>query len=310
MAFKVLFAGTPDLAVETLNALMETDHEVVGVLTREDAPQGRKRVLTPSAVAQRGEELELPVIKANQWSKEVAEEVKKLQADIAAVVAFGAILPPSALDLLPHGWINLHFSSLPQWRGAAPVQRALMAGESEIFSNVFRIERGLDTGPVFREESTGVGPTDTAGEILLRLARSGGSLLNEAFADIEAGGEGIPQSGDPTHAAKLSLDDGRLDWTLPKADILARYRGVTPEPGAWCTFNDARFKVGELALSDATPAGPVGTVHLVNKKPVVTVSDGTVELIKVQPAGKKMMNAADWARGLGSAVAEQKVVLS
>lgn len=310
MPFKVLFAGTPDLAVETLNALVETDHEVVGVLTREDAPQGRKRVLTPSAVAQRGEELELPVIKANQWSEAVAEEVKKLQADIAAVVAFGAILPPAALDLLPHGWINLHFSSLPQWRGAAPVQRALMAGESEIFSNVFRIESGLDTGPVFREESTGVGPTDTAGEILVRLARSGGSLLNEAFADIEVGGEGIPQSGEPTHAAKLSLEDGRLDWNLPKADILARYRGVTPEPGAWCTFNDARFKVGELALADATPAGPVGTVHLVNKKPVVTVCDGTVELIKVQPAGKKMMNAADWARGLGSAVAEQKVVLS
>ncbi|MDO4917082.1 MAG: methionyl-tRNA formyltransferase [Rothia sp. (in: high G+C Gram-positive bacteria)] len=309
MAMKILFVGTPDIAVKTLNSLTEAECEVVGVLTREDAPQGRKHRLRPSPVAIRAEELGLPIIKANKWEQSTAEQVGALGADIAAVVAYGAILPQSALDLLPHGWVNLHFSALPQWRGAAPVQRALMAGESTIYSSVFQIEAGLDTGPVFCQESTEVLAEDTAGDILLRLAASGGALMMKAFDAIESGNTGDAQQGEPTHAAKLSLADGKIDWTRDTERILAQYRGVTPEPGAWCEFNDARFKIGKLKTSDAVPQGEPGTVRLETKKLVVTCGNGTLELVAVQPAGKKMMNAADWARGLDSALDEQKVVL-
>lgn len=307
---KVLYAGTPEIAVAPLNGLIEAGYEVVAVLTREDAPQGRKRVLTPSPVATRADELGIPVIKANRWSDETQQAVAATGAEIAAVVAFGVILPARALELLPHGWINLHFSALPAWRGAAPVQRALMAGETNIFSSTFRIEEGLDTGPVFRQESATASATDTAGDMLNRLASSGGALLAQTFADIAQGATGTPQDGPATHAAKLTIEDGKLDFTQTTEAILARYRGVTPEPGAWCTYQDNRLKIGALAPSTAEPAGDPGTVRLVAKKPVVTCANGCLELIQVQPAGKKMMNAADWARGLGADLAEEKVVLA
>ncbi len=311
MSFKVLYAGTPEIAVAPLNGLIEAGYEVVGVLTREDAPVGRKRVLTPSPVAARASELGLPIVKANKWSEETASAVKALNADIAAVVAYGAILPQSALDLLPHGWINLHFSQLPLWRGAAPVQRALMAGETEIFSNTFLIEAGLDSGPVFLSESTRVGKDDTAGDILMRLASTGGALLAQTFDRIATGDSGQAQEGEPTRAAKLTLADGKIDWTKSAQEILAQVRGVTPEPGAWCEYNDARLKLAMVAPTDADISGTLpGTVQLIAKKCVVTCGDGALELSQVQPAGKKMMNATDWARGLGSALTEQKVVLA
>ncbi|WP_237185334.1 methionyl-tRNA formyltransferase [Rothia nasimurium] len=306
---KVLYAGTPEVAVAPLNGLLEAGYEVVGVLTREDAPVGRKRVLTPSPVAARAQELGLPIIKANRWSDEVADAVAQLGADIAAVVAFGVLLPQSALDLLPQGWINLHFSQLPAWRGAAPVQRALMAGETEIFSNTFRIDAGLDTGPVFRSESAHVGELDTAGDMLNRLASTGGALLAATFDDIAAGATGTPQSGEATHAAKLTIDDGRVDFARSCADVIAQLRGVTPEPGAWAELDGARFKLGMAKASQAQPVGEPGTLFWAGKKVAVTCADGALELTQVQPAGKKMMNAADWARGQGSALAEGKVVL-
>lgn len=307
---KVIYAGTPQIAVAPLDGLLKAGYEVVAVLTREDAPVGRKRVLTPSPVAARATELGIPVIKANRWDDETQDAVAAVGADIAAVVAYGAILPARALNLLPHGWINLHFSALPAWRGAAPVQRALMAGETEIFSNTFRIETGLDTGPVFAAESALVGPEDSAGSMLEKLASTGGALLASTFAEIEAGATGIPQTGDPTHAAKLTIADGKVDFTRNRADIIAQVRGVTPEPGAWCEYAGARLKLGLLLPSDAPAEGAPGTVRLVAKKPVVTCADGSLELTQVQPSGKKMMNAADWARGLGSALTEQKVVLA
>ncbi|MFW0112062.1 methionyl-tRNA formyltransferase [Rothia sp. CCM 9416] len=306
---KVLYAGTPELAVAPLDALLQAGHDVVAVLTREDAPVGRKRVLTPSPVAQRAQELGVPVIKASRWDDEIHAAVADTGAEIAAVVAFGVLLPQRALDLLPHGWINLHFSALPNWRGAAPVQRALMAGESEIFSNTFRIEAGLDTGPVFRQESTPVGEFDTAGDILNRLAATGGALLSATFADIAQGATGQPQTGQATHAAKLTIADGKIDFSRTTGQILAQVSGVTPEPGAWAELGGARFKIGMLRRSEAPTRGTPGTVHLVGKKPVVTCGDGSLELTQVQPAGKKMMNAADWARGQSAAIKDQKVVL-
>lgn len=311
MSFKVLYAGTPEIAVAPLNGLIEAGYEVVGVLTREDAAVGRKRVMTPSPVAARASELGLPIVKANKWSEETASAVEALNADIAAVVAYGAILPQSALDLLPHGWINLHFSQLPHWRGAAPVQRALMAGETEIFSNTFLIEAGLDSGPVFLSESTRVGKDDTAGDILMRLASTGGALLAQTFDRIAAGENGHAQEGEPTRAAKLILADGKIDWTKSAEKILAQVRGVTPEPGAWCEYNGARLKLAMVAPTDADVSATLpGTVQLIAKKCVVTCGNGALELSQVQPAGKKMMNATDWARGLGSALTEQKVVLA
>lgn len=306
---KVLYAGTPEVAVAPLNGLLEAGYEVVGVLTREDAPVGRKRVLTPSPVAARAQELGLPIIKANRWSDEVADAVAHLGADVAAVVAFGVLLPQSALDLLPQGWINLHFSQLPAWRGAAPVQRALMAGETEIFSNTFRIDAGLDTGPVFRSESATVGELDTAGDMLSRLAETGGALLATTFDDIAAGATGAPQTGEATHAAKLTIADGKVDFNRPSTEIIAQVRGVTPEPGAWAELGGARFKLGMVRASEDAATGEPGTLFWAGKKVAITCADGALELTQVQPAGKKMMNAADWARGQGAALAEGEVVL-
>ncbi|MDY3048759.1 MAG: methionyl-tRNA formyltransferase [Rothia sp. (in: high G+C Gram-positive bacteria)] len=306
---KVLYAGTPEVATAPLRGLLEAGYEVVGVLTRPDAPLGRKRVLTPSPVAALAQELGLPVIKADRWSDEVAQAVAQLGADIAAVVAFGVLLPQSALDLLPQGWINLHFSQLPAWRGAAPVQRALMAGETEIFSNTFRIDAGLDTGPVFRSESASVGELDTAGDMLTRLAASGGALLAATFDDIAAGATGSPQTGAATHAAKLSLADGKVDFSRPSAQIIAQLRGVSPEPGAWAELEGARFKLAMVRPLDLAPVGEPGTLFWAGKKLAVSCADGALELTEVQPAGKKMMKAADWARGQGPALAEGKMVL-
>lgn len=306
---KVLYAGTPEVATAPLRGLLEAGYEVVGVLTRPDAPLGRKRVLTPSPVAALAQELGLPVIKADRWSDEVAQAVAQLGADIAAVVAFGVLLPQSALDLLPQGWINLHFSQLPAWRGAAPVQRALMAGETEIFSNTFRIDAGLDTGPVFRSESASVGELDTAGDMLTRLAASGGALLAATFDDIAAGATGSPQTGQATHAAKLSLADGKVDFSRPSAQIIAQLRGVSPEPGAWAELEGARFKLAMVRPLDLAPVGEPGTLFWAGKKLAVSCADGALELTEVQPAGKKMMKAADWARGQGPALAEGKMVL-
>ena len=193
----IIYAGTPEVAVPPLDYLANSDKvRVVGVLTREDAPVGRKRVLTPSPVAQRAEELGLPIVKANRWNDEASAAIAELNADAAAVVAYGALLPLPALESLRYGWVNLHFSKLPAWRGAAPVQRALIAGEQEIFSTTFLLEEGLDTGPTFEQESTPVAADDTAGTVLMRLATSGGALLERTFERLEAGESGTVQVED------------------------------------------------------------------------------------------------------------------
>ncbi len=307
---KLLFAGTPQVAVTALEALLaQGQHQVVGVLTRPDAPQGRKRVLTPSPVASRAQELGLPVIKASSWSPQLAQEIQGLGAEAAAVVAFGVLLPQEALDLLPAGWINLHFSALPAWRGAAPVQRALMAGEEEIFSTTFRIDQGLDTGPTYRQESTPVAGLDSAGDILQRLATSGGALLSATFDDIAAGTQPRPQTGESSLAPKLTIQDGHLDFNQPAAQILAQVRGVTPEPGAWALYKETRFKLGMLAATETQPQGEPGQVFMAGKKVLVTCADAALELTSVQPAGKKMMEASAWARGASQDLSNGKVIL-
>ena len=238
------------------------------------------------------------------------------------MVAYGALLPLPALESLRYGWVNLHFSKLPAWRGAAPVQRALIAGEQEIFSTTFLLEEGLDTGPTFEQESTPVAADDTAGSVLMRLATSGGALLERTFERLEAGEHGTVQVEDESvsYASKMSITDGRLTWTEPAEQILARFRGVTPEPGAWCELGENRFKIGSLAVADErlvaslteTNGGPLapGAVRLHAKKVLVGTGTEPLMLLQVQPAGKKMMDAPAWARGAGKDMAEGLVVLA
>ena len=308
---RVLFAGTPEVAVPSLDRLVADGFDVVAVLTREDAPVGRKRVLTPSPVAARAAELGLPVIRANRIGADAQEAIRAAGPDVAAIVAYGGLVPPAALGIPRHGWINLHFSLLPAWRGAAPVQHAVIHGDDVTGAVTFLLEEGLDTGPVYGQLTEAVGPDDTAGELLARLAQSGSVLLSQTLAGIDAGRlVAVPQSGDVSLAPKLGLEDGRVDWTRPALAVRRRINGTTPEPGAWTTLEGQRFKLGPVQpRTDADTLEPGHVAVLPGKRPRVLVGTGShpVELGTVQPAGKKTMHASDWARGLGG---ETKVVFA
>ncbi|WP_102158940.1 methionyl-tRNA formyltransferase [Zhihengliuella halotolerans] len=316
---KVLFAGTPAVAVPSLRRLVEDGYDVVAVLTREDAPLGRKRVLTPSPVAAAAAELGLATIKANRITHEAKEAIAAAGADVAAIVAYGGIIPADALAIPEHGWINLHFSLLPAWRGAAPVQHAVIAGDDVTGAATFQLEEGLDTGPVLGQLTQGIDPATTSGELLEELSVSGAVLLSQTLAGVDDGRiVPVPQSGPATHAPKLSLKDGRVDWAQPALAIRRRINGVTPEPGAWTTLDGARFKIGPLrrdvwndtptreatrALAAEHPElaalapGAVFVAPGKRPRPFVGTGSHPIELETVQPAGKKMMPATDWARG-------------
>lgn len=298
---RVLFAGTPAVAVPSLDALIAAGFDVVAVLTRPDAPIGRKRVMTPSPVAQRAAERGIPVIYGARITPEVTELIRNAGADVAAIVAYGGLVPPAALAAPKHGWINLHFSLLPSWRGAAPVQRAIMAGDDVTGAVTFQLEEGLDTGPIFGTLTETVHAGDTAGELLSRLSHSGAVLLTQTLSALETGhAVALPQQGDVTLAPKLTLNDGRITWTHPAVAINRQIRGVTPEPGAWTEFAGQRLKVGpvksEPAVTDLAP----GVLRLDGKRVLVGTGSHAVHLVQIQPVGKKMMAAADWARGLAS----------
>ena len=295
---RVLFAGTPAVAVPSLDALVQAGFDVVAVLTRPDAPIGRKQVLTPSPVAARAAELGIDVIHAAKVDADVTAKIAALAPDIAAIVAYGGLIPRSALDVPGHGWINLHFSLLPAWRGAAPVQRAVIAGDDITGAVTFLLEEGLDTGPVFGTLTEAVRPDDTSGALLERLSRSGAVLLAQTLSAIESGrAAAVPQSGEVSLAPKLGLDDGRIDWHQPALAIGRRARGVTPEPGAWTTLDGQRVKLEPVVLrTDGPPLQP-GRVLLHGKSVLVGTGSHPVELTRIQPSGKKMMAAADWARG-------------
>lgn len=319
---RVLYAGTPETAVPVLRALLDSPHEVVGVLTRPDAPIGRRRVLTPSPVAVVAEEAGVPVVKADRLrgpaGEPALEAVRALEPDVAVVVAYGALVPAEALALPRHGWLNLHFSALPAYRGAAPVQRAVMAGEPEIAADVFQLDEGLDTGPVHARLTRAVAPDETAGQILADLAERGGPLVLEVLGRIADGTAAPrPQEGEPSHAPKLTAADGLVDPARPAAEVAARINGVTPEPGAWgwLTVGEggepARFKLDGVA--PATPAdadwpadldaAPPGALRTAGGAAWLRTADGAVRLGRVQPAGKKLMPAADWARGAADGAA-------
>ena len=298
---RVLFAGTPAVAVPSLNALIEAGFEVVAVLTRPDAPIGRKRVLTPSPVAARAAELGIEVIHAARIDAETTARISAVSPDVAAIVAYGGLVPAAALRIPRHGWINLHFSLLPAWRGAAPVQRAVMAGDDVTGAVTFQLEEGLDTGPVFGTLTESVGPDDTAGELLERLSHSGAVLLAQTLSAIDAGkAAAVPQSGEVSLAPKLTLDDGRLDWEHPALALGRQARGVTPEPGAWTVMDGQRIKLAPVRLRPDVSGLAPGSVSLQGKSVLVGTGSHAVELTRIQPAGKKMMAAADWARGMAS----------
>ncbi|QHC66563.1 methionyl-tRNA formyltransferase [Rathayibacter sp. VKM Ac-2759] len=295
---RLVFAGTPAAAVPTLRALADSEHEVVAVVTREDAPVGRKRVLTPSPVATTAVELGLPVIRANRLDEAVTDRVAALEPDLGVIVAYGGLVRERLLAVPRLGWINLHFSLLPRWRGAAPVQRALMAGESPIGASVFQLVAELDAGDVYAEVPEEVGER-SAGELLEALAASGAALTLSVVDSLDAGtAVAVPQTGEVTLAPKLDVSDGRLDWSAPSARILALVRGVTPEPGASTAVGEARLKVLALRTAGEAPSLAPGEVRLDAGRALVGTGDGAVELVSVQPAGKNPMPGAAWARGL------------
>ncbi|WIB62297.1 methionyl-tRNA formyltransferase [Curtobacterium sp. MCBD17_040] len=307
---RLVVAGSPAAAVPTLRRLAATDHEIVAVLTRPPTPQGRKRVLTPTPVAVAAEELGLPVITASRVDADVTERLRLLGPDLGVIVAYGALLRRAALDVPRHGWLNLHFSSLPAFRGAAPVQRAVMAGERSTAATVFRLVEELDAGPVYASEPFPIGPDATAGEVLAAMAETGAELVARVVDDVAAGrAVGVAQVGEPTTAPKTTSADGHVAFDRPAAVVHAHVRGVTPEPGAYAYLGATRVKLLRTARTTSTtrPAGLVttteelapGALGLVGGALRVGTATEPLELLEVQPAGGRPMPGASWARGLG-----------
>ena len=303
---RVVFAGTPEVAVPALDAVAASRHELVGVVTRPDAPSGRGRRLVASPVAQRAEELGVPVLKPEHpRDPDFQAALSALRPDACPVVAYGALLPQSALDLVPHGWINLHFSVLPAWRGAAPVQHSLWAGDEVTGATTFRIVKALDAGPVFGVMTERIRPDDTAGDLLGRLAEGGSGLLVQTLDGIEDGTlEAREQWEDGvSFAPKILVDDARIDWADPAVAIDRQVRACTPDPGAWSTVEGERIKIGPVRHTDREPLAP-GVLEVTKNAVFVGTATAPVELGEVKAFGKKQMAAADWARGvrLGSGV--------
>lgn len=299
---RLVFAGTPEVAVPALDALLASGrHEVAAVVTRPDAPSGRGRRLVASPVAQRAAEAGIEVLRpARPRDPEFLDRLRRIAPDCCPVVAYGALLPPAALEIPARGWVNLHFSLLPAWRGAAPVQHALLAGDEMTGATTFLIGEGLDDGPVYGVLTERVRPTDTSGDLLTRLAFAGAGLLAATMGGIADGSlEAVPQSTEGvSHAPKISVEDARLDWTAPALRIDRVVRGCSPAPGAWTLFRGERLKVRSVELDpEVTDLAPGELAPGKNAVRVGTASHA-VRLQWVQPQGKKPMQAADWARGV------------
>jgi methionyl-tRNA formyltransferase len=311
---RIVFAGTPEPAVPSLRALLASDrHDLVAVITRPDARAGRGRQLAESPVKRVALDAGVEVLQpARPREPDFLERLAGLAPDCSAVVAYGALVPQAALDIPRHGWVNLHFSLLPAWRGAAPVQHALIAGDEITGASTFRLEAGLDTGPVYGVVTEGVRPTDTAGELLTRLAGAGAALLLATLDGIEDGRlEARPQPVDGISLApKLEPDDVRVDWTRPAVAIDRLIRGATPAPGAWTTFRGRRLKLGPVrSVRSAVPdvGLPDAGVLQDRGREGVLVGTGTdpVVLGEVQAEGKPRMAADAWARGVRPAAGER-----
>jgi methionyl-tRNA formyltransferase len=300
---KLVFAGTPEPAVPSLRALLEsTRHEVAAVVTRPDAPAGRGRKLLRSPVGALADEAGIPVLTPRRPSEpDFLAQLGELAPDCCPVVAYGALVPRAALDIPRRGWVNLHFSLLPAWRGAAPVQAAVRHGDEVTGATTFLLEEGLDTGPTFGVVTETVRPADTSGDLLGRLATSGAALLLATMDGIADGTlRPQPQPSDGvSHAPKVTTADARVEWALPPLAVDRLIRSVTPEPGAWSTFRGDRLGLGPAApVTDAEP--PVlkpGELHVEKRRVLVGTATAPLQLGEVLPVGKRAMPAPDWARG-------------
>lgn len=299
---RLVFAGTPDPAVPSLQRLLASPrHAVVAVVTRPDARAGRGRQPAQSPVKQLAEQAGVPVLQPARPSEpEFLDALRALAPDCCPVVAYGALVPPAALAVPRLGWVNLHYSLLPAWRGAAPVQHALLAGDEITGATTFLLEPGLDTGPVFGVVTEQVRPTDTAGDLLDRLSRSGADLLVATLDALEDGQlVAQPQPADGVSLApKLTPEDARVRWDEPATAVDRRIRACTPAPGAWTTFRGARVKLAPVVPQSDNVPGPPGSLEVSRGSLRVAAAGGCVELGLVQPAGKGPMPASDWARGV------------
>ncbi|WP_460444817.1 methionyl-tRNA formyltransferase [Angustibacter aerolatus] len=300
---RLLFAGTPDVAVPSLRALLDSAHEVVAVLTRPDAPAGRGRRLLPSPVAEVALEAGIEVLRPpTPRDPGFLERLTELAPECCPVVAYGGLVPQPALDVPAHGWVNLHFSLLPAWRGAAPVQHALLAGDPVTGASTFRLERGLDTGPVYGVMTEAVRPDDTSGTLLARLAGGGAGLLVTTLDGIADGSlQARPQPAEGVSLApKLEVADGHVDWTATAEQIDRRVRACTPAPGAWTTLGTDRLKLGPVQPVEAADAEALaaGCVRVGRRDVLVGTATRPVRLGTVQGPGRKPVAAADWARGV------------
>jgi methionyl-tRNA formyltransferase len=296
---RLVFAGTPQTALPSLEELLRSKHEVVAVLTRPDAAAGRGRAVGPSPVAEYAASAGIEVLKpASPRDPGFQDRLRALAPDCCPVTAYGALIPKAALEIPAHGWVNLHFSLLPAWRGAAPVQHALLHGDEITGASTFLIEQGLDTGPVYGVVTEAIRPDDTAGTLLDRLAVSGAGLMTATLDGIEDGSlVAVPQGGDGvTLAPKITVADARVDWTAPARHVERLVRACTPAPGAWTTFRGERLKLGPVRLRGGNDLAP-GVLRATRAAVLVGTATLTVELHEVQPPGKRPMPASDWARG-------------
>jgi methionyl-tRNA formyltransferase len=300
---RLVFAGTPAVALPALDAVLGSDrHELVAVVTRPDARSGRGRELTPSPVKQRALDAGVEVLTPSRPSEpEFLERLRELAPDCCSVVAYGALVPPAALEIPSHGWVNLHFSILPAWRGAAPVPHAIIAGDDLTGATTFRLEAGLDTGPVYGVMTAAIAPRDTAGDLLDRLSHDGASLLTATLDGIEDGAlEPRPQPEEGISIApKLTTADARVDWSRSAIVVDRRIRACTPAPGAWTTFRGSRLGLGPVvALADDLGLG-VGVIRDLGRDGIVVgTGTGPVRLGVVRPEGRAAMAADAWARGI------------
>lgn len=298
---RLVFAGTPDVAVPGLRALVASTHQVVGVLTMPPAAQGRGRTLQPSAVAREADALGVPVFTPRTDAERYAC-IAQLAPDCCPVIAYGALLGESLLAVPTFGWINVHFSVLPRWRGAAPVQAAILAGDATTGITVFQIEEGLDTGPVFASTSVPLADDATTGSVLSDLGARAVPMLLDTLAAIEAGTahpKAQPTDG-VTVAPKITASHARIDWSQPAPVIDRLIRACTPEPGAWTMWGEQRFRIGPASPTDAT--GDAGVLHVDDGHVFVGTGAGSLMLRDIQAPGKRMMPAADWLRGVRARV--------
>jgi methionyl-tRNA formyltransferase len=298
---RIVFAGTPEPALPSLRRLIDSPrHDVVAVLTRADAAAGRRAKPSPSPVARLALEHGIPLLRPTRPnSDDFIAELTELAPEACGVVAYGALLSERLLAVPTNGWVNLHFSLLPAWRGAAPVQAAIAGGDAVTGATTFQIELALDSGPVYGVVTETILPTDTAGDLLERLAVSGAALLETTLDGIADGSlAAVPQPADGiTIAPKVTVEDARVRWNLPAHVVDRRIRAVTPNPGAWTMIGDLRVKLGPIIVEDTPDGLAPGAIRVERKGVHIGTGSQPVRLGQIQAPGKKPMNAADWARG-------------